>query len=150
MCHIHLLVCLIWIVPVCSLVPAPPTPCLHSLLPLLFHLFLPPFNLLPQHQGASPLGVLPALALWGGGVCLAPPLPVCMQIGHILIKRQLHILLKSQGKVGNEKACLSREAKVVWLEWCRGNCCLVLWRGTNSGDKRDTQGLLWGLMGLPD
>lgn len=40
-----------------------------------------------------------------------PPIPVRMQISLVLIKRQLHISLKSQSEVGEEKAYLSGEAK---------------------------------------
>lgn len=79
MCHIHLFVYLIWILLVSSLVPTLPTPCLLSLvhphlLPLLFLLLLPPFHLLPQHQGAC---LLPALAPWGEGGRHRPFLSVC-------------------------------------------------------------------------
>lgn len=68
-----------------------------------------------RHQGARLPGSEPALTRsgWGEG---PPPLPVSMQIGLVLIKRQLHISFKSRVKMGKAKACLSGEAKVVWLE----------------------------------
>ncbi|KAF3687527.1 hypothetical protein EXN66_Car003199 [Channa argus] len=91
-------------------------------LPNLKHLFcFSPLHLfsisfLPlQHQGARLPGSHPTLARsgWWKEEESPPPLPVCMQIGLILIKRQLHILLKSLSEVGKEKAYLSGETEVV-------------------------------------
>ena len=123
MCHIHLFVCLIWILLVSSHVHAPPTPlplplalihtsCIScsSSSSYLLSISFPPL----RHQGARLPGSQPALARsrrGGGGS--AAPLPVRMQIGLVLIKRQLHISLKSPVEVGKEKAYLSREAEVV-------------------------------------
>ncbi|KAK2816874.1 hypothetical protein Q5P01_025065 [Channa striata] len=106
-------------------VPAPPAPLPCSLAPFpTSHISsVPPPSillsisfLLLQHQGARLPGSQPALARsgrWEEEEESLPPLPVCMQIGLVLIKRQLHISLKSPSEVGKEKAYLSGEAEVV-------------------------------------
>lgn len=81
----------------------------------LFISFLP-----LRHQGARLPGSEPALTRsgWGEG---PPPLPVSMQIGLVLIKRQLHISFKSWVKMGKG------EGMPLW----GGEGCLVgvmLWK----------------------
>lgn len=122
MCHIHLFVCLIWILLVPSHVPAPPTPPS----PPLAHIHTSRISRSSSSASSSSpssrcdirafvcldCSQLAGGSGWGGGVG-PPPLAVRMQIGLVLIKRQLHISLKPPAEVGKEKVYLSGEAKVV-------------------------------------
>lgn len=125
MCHIHLLVCLIWTLLVSSHVPAPPCPPSPPLAPIHtpFISCSAASASFPSPSCRSDIRALVCLDCsqlvhgqdgWEKG---PPPLPVHMQIVLVLIKRQLYISLKSPVEVGEEKAYPSREAMVVQLEW---------------------------------